>query len=461
MIIGSEIFDLLRNSSDQDLESIRKNGGNDSKLNDLTVAKNKDRARELLSPVKRQRQSTSNFANLKYKSNQKSNNIKMKLINISETSSDNNDNDNNDKNANKKSKNNHNKKKFNEINEQNNNNSITNNFNESKKNKNKSNRSNRLDKGNKNKSTNRNKNNKNTSKSIKKDNSNLNSFDSITDSDDSNYYKEKDKATETKNKSIYHNKKNNERIVIQTRTLNHFEKNLTPFTNTSQNSYNNFPSLNIDPNNFPNNRFNKNYQSFSRNFNASNNNIISNNLYSNLNPQQMNFYRTQQEEKKEIIKDFFSKYDKRAIPENLSLIKNRGNLDLYNYSVSPPDNRHFLDTKQDEIYNPPLSKEFLINKKNNSNSKIGSLSRGKHNTINYKLNLGNSIEMNNKKVGTSDYNDKKIYLNSNNNITNNNKFMKNKKLEFSNKFSINNYKNYHPENIKKEKKYSMNSSKKI
>jgi hypothetical protein len=103
----------------------------------------------------------------------------------------------------------------------------------------------------------------------------------------------------------------------------------------------------------------------------------------------------------------------------------------------------------------------LINKKNNSNSKIGSLSRGKHNTINYKLNLGNSIEMNNKKVGTSDSNDKKIYLNSNNNITNNNKFMKNKKLEFSNKFSINNYKNYHPENIKKEKKYSMNSSKKI
>ena len=65
MIIGSEIFDLLRNSSDQDLESIRKNGGNDSKLNDLTVAKNKDRARELLSPVKRQRQSTSNFTNFK------------------------------------------------------------------------------------------------------------------------------------------------------------------------------------------------------------------------------------------------------------------------------------------------------------------------------------------------------------------------------------------------------------
>ena len=143
MVIGSEIMELLRNSSYIEPESPRKNAGNDNKLNDLSAVKNKDRTRELLSPFKKHRQSAANFTNFKYKSNQKANNLKMKLINISETSSDNN-NDNNDKNTNKKSKNNPNKNKLNEINEQTNNNSIHNNFNESKKNKNKSNKSNIL-----------------------------------------------------------------------------------------------------------------------------------------------------------------------------------------------------------------------------------------------------------------------------------------------------------------------------
>ena len=462
MMLGSELTEFLKNGSEQAMDSPRKIGGNDSKINDINASKNKDRTRELLSPVKRVgRQSVSNF---KYKSNQKSNNIKLKLINVSETSSDNNDNNINDKNALKKNKNNQIKNKLNEINEKSNNNMNNNpnfnisNINDSKKNKNKSNRNNHLDyfdKG-KNKNTIQQKNNKNASKTIKKDNSNLNFFDSFSDSSDNN----KEKAAETNRKSLYiNNKKNNERIAIETRVMNHQEKNIFPFGNTNHNSYNNFPKLNIDPNNLTNIKFKNNYQSLSRNL-TNNNNTISNNQYLNANPQQTNFYRTQQEEKKEIIKDFFSKYDKKTIQENLSLIKNRGNLDLYNYSVSPPDKRHFLDTKYDEIYDPPLSKEFLLNKKNNAN-KAGNLSRSKLNNVNSKLKMGNSVETNNKKVGTMDYKEQKMYLN-NNNIANNNskKFIKNKKMEFSNKFT-NTFKNYFPENVKKEKMYSMNSSKKF
>jgi hypothetical protein len=52
MVIGSEIMELLRNSSDIEPESPRKNAGNDNKLNDLSAVKNKDRTRELLSPFK-------------------------------------------------------------------------------------------------------------------------------------------------------------------------------------------------------------------------------------------------------------------------------------------------------------------------------------------------------------------------------------------------------------------------
>ena len=167
------------------------------------------------------------------------------------------------------------------------------------------------------------------------------------------------------------------------------------------------------------------FQSFSRNL------INNNNTISNQNSQQSNFYRTQQEDKKEIIKDFFSKYDKKSIKENLSMIKNRGNLDLYNYSVSPPDKRHFLDTKNDEIYDPPLSKEFLFNKKNNAN-KMGNLSKTRQKNPYIKLNKGNSVETSNKKVGTIDYKEKKMYFNSNNN---NKKYITNKKMDFANKFS--------------------------
>ena len=473
-VMGLEFSDLINSNLEALLPSPRKNGKNDSKINESSTGKN-NKGRESLSPVRRQRQ-TINVSS-KFQSNQKTN-VKLKLINISETSSDSNDND--EKFANIKEK--YKSKYKNKQNENETNNDInyikdtkeTNerkkreskyNFNESKKNKNKSSRNNKLDKENKSKGNNKNKNNKSVSKNIQKDFSNANSFDSISDSNYSDSYQEMDKVMEIKPKQKYLNKKNIEKIMIQSKTINPKEKHVFHISNTSNNSVNHFPNINIENNNFSNSKLKSTYQSFSRNINNNTNTISSNQYSNNANTQiqQSNFYRTQQEEKKEIIKDFFSKYDKKAIPENLSLIKNRANLDLYNYSVSPPDNKHFLDTKQDEIYDPPLSKEFLFNKKNNPNDKSYSGSKLKNLTkkfnANIKINLGNSVETSNKKVGTIN-NDKKMFLGSNNN-NDNNKFIRNKKMEFTNKFT-NTYRNYFPENIKKEKMYNMmmNTSKK-
>ena len=470
-VMGLEFSDLINSNLEALLPSPRKNGKNDSKINESSTGKN-NKGRESLSPVRRQRQ-TINVSS-KFQSNQKTN-VKLKLINISETSSDSNYNDEKFANIKEKYKNKY-KNKQNENETNNDINYIKDtkeanerkkreskyNFNDSKKNKNKSSRNNKLDKENKSKGNN--KNNKSVSKNIQKDFSNANSFDSVSDSNYSDSYQEMDKVMEIKPKQKYLNKKNIEKIMIQSKTLNPKEKHVFHTSNTSNNSVNHFPNINVENNNFSNSKLKSTYQSFSRNINNNTNTISSNQYSSNANTQiqQSNFYRTQQEEKKEIIKDFFSKYDKKAIPENLSLIKNRANLDLYNYSVSPPDNKHFLDTKQDEIYDPPLSKEFLFNKKNNPNDKSYSGSKLKNLTkkfnANIKINLGNSVETSNKKVGTIN-NDKKMFLGSNNN-NDNNKFIRNKKMEFTNKFT-NTYRNYFPENIKKEKMYNMmNTSKK-
>ena len=424
---------ILEGMSDNNLEKVSQSPRRDLRLNSRKEESlpNKERI-NLLSPLRRQRQSTNlNFMNNKFKSNQKAN-IKLRLINISENSSD----DNEDKNESKKSKNLNIKKNLN------NNNEKMNNY-DSKKNKNKSNKSNRLDKGSKNKNNIKTKNNKNESKILKKENSNFNSFDSDSDSSDNNYSKEKDKVMDIKSKKRYHNKKNTERILIQAKTISQQDKNTNTSNNNSKinNNSNILTSLIDNYNNkniLPINRFKNTYQSSSRNFN----NQISNGQYSNYNSQTDNFYRTQQEEKKEIIKDFFSKYDKNTIQDNLNLIKNRGNLDLYNYSVSPPDKNHFLDTKNDEIFDPPISKE-LFNKKNkqfSTNIKISKIPKIKYNI---KLNSGNNLETNNKKLGT-------MY-----NISNlgNNNFINNKKTEYSNKFT-----NTYRGSLKMN---SMNSSNKI
>ena len=440
IILSSQLEGLSDNNLDQISTIPRKDQKLYSRIEDGIV--NKEKINGLFSPQRHQRQSMN--MNLKYKSNQKAN-IKLKLINISENSSD----DNDDKDVNKKEKNANIKRSLNYNNEKTNNNYS----NDPKKNMNKSYRNNKLDKESRNKNNIKTKNNKNESKTLKKENSNFNSFDSISGSSDNNYSKEKDKMIDFKSKKkYYNNKKNNERIMIQSKAISHQDKNIYNSNNNSKLTNNsNFLNTLIDnynnqnQNNLPINRFKNTFQSSSRNYN----NQISNNQNMNLNSKPPNFYRTQQEEKKEIIRDFFSKYDKSTIQNNLSYIKNRGNLDLYNYSVSPPDKEHFLDTKYDEIYDPPISKELIFNKKNeksNAKTKISRLSKMKYNI---KLNSENNFEPNNKKTGT-------MY-----NISNlgSNKFMNNKKAEYSNKFT-NTFRGSLPNFQKKEKIYSMNSSKK-
>ena len=440
IILSSQLEGLSENNLDQISTIPRKDQKLYSRIEDSVV--NKEKINGLFSPQRYQRQSMN--MNLKYKSNQKAN-IKLKLLNISENSSD----DNDDKDENKKEKNANIKKSLNYNNEKTNNNYS----NDPKKNMNKSYRNNKLDKESRNKNNIKTKNNKNESKTLKKENSNFNSFESISGTSDNNYSKEKDKMMDLKSKKkYYNNKKNNERIMIQSKTISHQDKNIYNSNNNSKLTNNsNFLNTLIDnynnqnQNNLPINRFKNTFQSSSRNYN----NQISNNQNMNLNSKPPNFYRTQQEEKKEIIRDFFSKYDKSTIQNNLSYIKNRGNLDLYNYSVSPPDKDHFLDTKYDEIYDPPISKELIFNKKNeksNAKTKISRLSKMKYNI---KLNSENNFEPNNKKTGT-------MY-----NISNlaSNKFMNNKKAEYSNKFT-NTFRGSLPNFQKKEKIYSMNSSKK-
>ena len=71
-------------------------------------------------------------------------------------------------------------------------------------------------------------------------------------------------------------------------------------------------------------------------------------------------------------------------------------------------------------------------------SKTGSVPKTKNN-FNLKINLGNTMEANSKKLGTFFSGEKKIYINNNNTITNS-RFIKNKKMEYANKFTNTYYK---------------------
>ena len=436
--IGYEYSSTNNNNNLEKIFPGPKNQKMDNKANDSLMSSNIDKD---ITPSKAQKQNinTNNINTMKYKSNYQQRNTQKKMIDISEISSD------NDEIIATKQEKQEKQDNFNSNIKKNLKNDLSgrmNNASEPKKNKNISNRSNRVVKDKGSKSNNKSKINKNASKIIKKDNSYLNSFDSLSDtSDKNNNSKEKDRLLESKAKLIYQNKKNIEKIMIQSKTLNSQEKSIYTFNNSKINNSGS-QTNNFDISNNISTMKSKNvYQSNSRNMN----NKTINNQFPNISQQQSQFYRTQQEEKKEIIKDFFTKYDKNSIPENLSLIKNRANLDLYNYSVSPPDKNHFLDTKYDEIYNPPLSKDLFFNKNNNSmngkfypTSKTGSVPKTKNN-FNLKINLGNTMEANSKKLGTFFSGEKKIYINNNNTITNS-RFIKNKKMEYANKFTNTYYK---------------------
>ena len=428
-------FDFMdKNKRERILESPLKNIKNDSKITDLSAGKQHQKVREMLSPLKQRKSTNVNINNNnlsnKMKSDQKIQ-LLMQMVNISEDSDDNNDSDSNiniKKNLNQQND---------EVDKSNNKEQKTN----------KNNKLDKLENINKNKFTTKIKNIKNASKFSKNENSNSNSFESISDSEKKNNSKEKINKFDSKQK-IYSNRKNTEKLIIAAKAINPQEKNNYNLNNNNNTITNNTSKTENYPNNFiikPKNI----YQSNSRNPN----NSINLNPSLSINSPQRNYNRTQQEEKDEIIKDFFTKYDKNLIAENLSLIKNRGNLDLYNYSISPPDNNHFLNTRNDEIYNPPLSKELFF-----------STSKSKNNNLKVKNNLNNKFQtdityetnsVNNKKVGTiNTSSERKMYLSNNDNF-NNIKYIKNRKMDFHNKLM-----NYYPDNIKKNKMYTMTMYKK-
>ena len=86
----------------------------------------------------------------------------------------------------------------------------------------------------------------------------------------------------------------------------------------------------------------------------------------NLSKMNMNLNTTQTNYRDEIVNELFSKYNKDNITTNLSLIKEKGNLDLYNYSISPPD-KYIGNAKIriSHLYEPP-PQDLYFNKNNNN-----------------------------------------------------------------------------------------------
>ena len=77
----------------------------------------------------------------------------------------------------------------------------------------------------------------------------------------------------------------------------------------------------------------------------------------------INMNKSQSIYKDEIVKQLYSKYKKENLATNLNLIKNKADLDLYNYSISPPNSKYLLNAKISEIIEPP-AKEIFFDKNN-------------------------------------------------------------------------------------------------
>ena len=168
----------------------------------------------------------------------------------------------------------------------------------------------------------------------------------------------------------------------------------------------------------------------------------------------INYNKSQGSYKDEIINDLFSKYDKSTIPINLNLIKNKANLDLYNYSISPPNNRFLLNTKINEIIEPPekelfFEKEKVFEKK----SKLFDSKRTLKPSLNMQLFYGNfnekRKEKNNNKINSFSNSEQKININIKNHNNYNNK-----------KINTNLGKSICNDYIKKEELFTITSYKK-
>ena len=166
-----------------------------------------------------------------------------------------------------------------------------------------------------------------------------------------------------------------------------------------------------------------------------------------------NFNKSQSNYKDKLVKEIFSKYNKDKITTNLNLLKNNVNLDLYNYSISPPDNRFILNAKINEIIEPP-AKELFYDKKNNIFDKNNRNCDTRRN-----ISLRPSLNM---QIFYGNYNDKKKEKIKKNNYlsTTEQKFnlknLKNKQKKINQTFGKTIYRDY----VKTENLFTMTNYKK-
>lgn len=200
---------------------------------------------------------------------------------------------------------------------------------------------------------------------------------------------EKNNAPSVNGLNNYQNKKNKIKNTYNlTNTINEHSHSFISISNTSKQDNNEeqnnieikkalFDNTNDEVINFNYNKNNILKKKFQKkntfNKNEVSNNIINNkirNLHIEVTDNnesktntKSNFNKSQNNHEDKLVKELFSKYNKNKITANLNLIKNNVNLDLYNYSISPPDNRFILNAKINEIIEPP-AKELLYDKKN-------------------------------------------------------------------------------------------------
>ena len=420
-------FDILRSARKPNFGENNKNASNDFLIN---MKKEKERNRQLLSPVK---------SRFHKNSIENSNSHKKTLLN---NSRDNDDENSINKNENDINKNESFPKKYNNLKEKINLiENISDNYKEKETNLyNLNNQFNRINNNNKSNNDhdikknidkeelikkniykeelNKNKNNNNNNNNLRNHiiNEDSHSFLSISNSSKQDIINEITNNIELEPKALYINKKNKKtnNILVSNITKNKTEKS---------------------PINFPDK-----YKKLHIKTTDNESKIDSN----------MNFNKSQSNYKNEIVKELFTKYNKGNISTNLNLIKNKPNLDLYNYSISPPDNRFLLSVKINEIIEPPF-KEIFTDKSNifdkNSKEYYTKRNLSLRPSLNMQLFYGNYNETRknkNKKIKSLSSSEQKININ--------NKIQKN--IE-SKKLNPSFGKTIYSEYIKKENLFTM------
>ena len=136
-------------------------------------------------------------------------------------------------------------------------------------------------------------------------------------------------------------------------------------------STNNSNILNFNKKNFSENKILMNLINQTERFNQYKKNKLKNlqiDIFDNNNLSKMttNLNKTQTNYRDEIVNKLFSKYHKDNITTNLSSIKEKGNLDLYNFSISPPDKYiGNANIRISHLYEPP-PQDLYFNKNNNN-----------------------------------------------------------------------------------------------